>query len=60
VRIVLTLALLVLIALVALGVVLTGPIARELGEVFGVGDEALRAWGMRHRQLDDAEGGSTV
>jgi membrane protein len=36
--------LLVLIALVALSVVLTGPIAEEVGGVVGLGHEAVGAW----------------
>ena len=44
VRVVLTVVLLALIALVALGVVLTGPIARELGEIAGLGHAAVELW----------------
>jgi membrane protein len=45
-RVALTVVLLVLIALTALTVVLTGPIARELGAVVGLGDTALLAWSI--------------
>lgn len=44
-RIVLTVALLLLVAATALTVVLTGPIAKSAGAVFGLGDQALTAWG---------------
>lgn len=43
-RVTLTIVLLLLIAVTALSVVLTGPIAREVGGVIGVGDEAVAAW----------------
>jgi membrane protein len=45
VRVTLTVALLVSIALIALLVVLTGPIARQAGEILGVGEAAVTAWG---------------
>lgn len=45
VRLALTCVLLLIIALIALGVVLTGPIANELGGIVGLGEEAVDAWG---------------
>ena len=44
VRLMLTVVLLLLIALTAIGVVLTGPIAREIGDVVGLGEQAVAAW----------------
>lgn len=44
VRVTLTIVLLLLIALTALGAVLTGPVAAEVGGVVGLGDEAVDAW----------------
>jgi membrane protein len=44
VRVGLTLLLLFLIALIGLTVVLTGPIAREIGGIVGLGDEAVDVW----------------
>jgi len=44
VRVLLTLVLLLLIAATALSVVLTGPIARQLGDVFGLGQAAVDFW----------------
>lgn len=44
VRLGLTLVLLILIALTALTIVLTGPIAREVGAVVGLGDTAVAVW----------------
>jgi membrane protein len=46
VRVVLTVVLLVLIAMTALSVVLTGPIARELGEIVGLGQAAVDVWAV--------------
>jgi membrane protein len=43
-RVGLTLALLVLVAITAMAVVLTGGIAKELGNVIGVGDTAVTVW----------------
>jgi membrane protein len=43
-RVGLTVALLALVAITAAGVVLTGGIARELGDVIGVGDTAVTVW----------------
>ena len=44
IRLVLTVFLLVVVASVALGVVLTGPIAEEAGGVIGLGQEAVTVW----------------
>jgi membrane protein len=44
VRVVLTLVLLFLIAVSALSVVLTGPIAREVGGIAGLGSAAVEVW----------------
>jgi membrane protein len=44
VRAALTVALLLLVALTAMTVVLTGPIARHLGDLAGLGSEAVDAW----------------
>jgi membrane protein len=44
VRVVLTLTLLVLVALTAVTVVLTGPIARQVGGIVGLGDQAVDVW----------------
>ena len=43
-RVVLTVALLVLVAISAAGVVITGGIAKELGDVIGVGSTAVTVW----------------
>jgi membrane protein len=43
-QVVLTLVLIVLLALSALAVVLTGPLAQEVGDVIGAGDTALLVW----------------
>ena len=43
-RVSLTTVLLVLIAVTAVGVVLTGPVAREVGNVVGVGNAAVEVW----------------
>jgi membrane protein len=45
-RIALTLVLMLLITVIALGVVLTGPIVAQVGNALGVGDAALRTWGL--------------
>jgi membrane protein len=45
-RVVLTVALLVLVAISAAGVVITGGIAKELGDVIGVGDTAVTVWNI--------------
>ncbi len=45
-RVVLTIALLVLVAISAAGVVITGGIAKELGDVIGVGDTAVTVWNI--------------
>jgi len=44
VRLLLTGVLLVMIAVIALSVVLTGPIAEELGGIVGLGQEAVDVW----------------
>ena len=44
VRIALTVVLLLLVAVTALSVVLTGPIAYELGNIVGIGQEAVDLW----------------
>lgn len=46
VRVLLTLVLLSLVVVTALGVVLTGPIARQAGNVVGLGDAAVDVWGV--------------
>lgn len=46
VRVLLTLVLLALVVVTALGVVLTGPIARQVGNVVGLGDAAVDLWGV--------------
>ncbi len=43
-RIAITIVMLVLLAITALGVVLTGPVARAAGDLLGLGDAAVRAW----------------
>jgi membrane protein len=43
-RIALTVGLLVLIAVAAITVVLTGPVAEQVGSIIGVGDVAVGAW----------------
>ncbi len=45
-RVVLTVALLVLVAISAAGVVITGGIAKELGDVIGVGSTAVTVWNI--------------
>jgi membrane protein len=45
-RVVLTVALLVLVAISVAGVVITGGIAKELGDVIGVGDTAVTVWNI--------------
>lgn len=44
VRILVTLALVVMLALSAIMVIVTGPIASQLGKVFGIGDTAVLIW----------------
>ena len=44
IRVALTLVLLALITVTAISVVLTGPIAREVGSIIGLGDTAVDAW----------------
>ena len=46
VRVSLTLVLLLMIVIIALGVVLTGPIAREVGNIVGLGETAVDVWGL--------------
>jgi membrane protein len=46
VRLALTLVLLVATAMTALAVVLTGPIAQQVGNVVGLGDAAVSVWGV--------------
>ena len=41
-----TLLLLILVALSAIAVVLTGPLAQQVGNVFGVGTTAVTVWGI--------------
>ncbi|WP_374999884.1 YihY/virulence factor BrkB family protein [Aeromicrobium sp. CTD01-1L150] len=41
-----TFVVVVLCALTALSLVLTGPVARAVGDVVGVGDEAVQVWGI--------------
>ena len=45
-RVALTLVLMLLVAVIALGVVLTGPIVAQVGSALGVGDEALQTWAI--------------
>jgi membrane protein len=46
VRLALTVVLLTLIVATALSVVFTGPIARQVGDVVGLGDEAVDVWSL--------------
>lgn len=46
VRLSLTVVLLVLMAVTSITVLLTGPVARELGDIAGVGDAAVQAWSI--------------
>jgi len=46
VRVILTLVLLVLIAITAIGVTLTGGLAKEVGGVIGVSDTAVNVWNI--------------
>ncbi len=41
-----TLLLLILLALIAVGVTVTGPVAEEVGKLVGAGDTAVTAWGI--------------
>jgi membrane protein len=43
-RVLTTLVLLLMLALVAIGVAVTGPLAEEVGKVLGIGDAAVTAW----------------
>jgi membrane protein len=45
-RVGLTVALLALVAITAVGVVLTGGVAKEVGSLVGVGDTAVTIWGI--------------
>jgi membrane protein len=45
-QIVVTLAMVLLLALIAIAIVLTGPLARAVGDVIGLGDTAVGAWGI--------------
>jgi membrane protein len=45
-QLVITLALLLLVALSAIAVVITGPLAEQAGNLFGVGSTAVRVWGI--------------
>ena len=45
-RVALTLVLMLLITVIALGVVLTGPIVAQVGSALGVGDAALQTWAI--------------
>jgi membrane protein len=45
-RVLLTLVLLVLLAISAIGVTLTGGLAKKVGEVLGVSDTAVTVWGI--------------
>ncbi|MDQ4040831.1 MAG: YihY/virulence factor BrkB family protein [Actinomycetota bacterium] len=44
IQIAITLVMILLLALCAIAVVLTGPLAREVGDVIGAGDAAVTAW----------------
>jgi len=41
-----TLVLIVLLALLAVGIVVSGPVAEEVGNLIGAGDAAVTAWGI--------------
>jgi membrane protein len=43
-QIALTIMMILLLAICAIAVVLTGPLAQELGDVFGIGESALTIW----------------
>lgn len=45
-HLVLTLALLVLLGATAVAMVLTGPIARQAGDILGIGHDAVRTWDL--------------
>ena len=45
-RIVLTLVMVVLLAIVAIAIVLTGPLAKAVGDVIGLGDTAVTIWNI--------------
>ena len=45
-RLAVTVVLLILLAASALAVVLTGPVARNVGDVFGLGDTFVTVWGI--------------
>ena len=45
-QIAITVAMVLLLALVAISLVLTGPLARSVGDVVGLGDTAVTVWGI--------------
>ena len=45
-QIVMTIAMVLLLALVAIAIVVTGPLARSIGDAIGVGDSAVTAWNI--------------
>lgn len=45
-QIAITLAMVLLLALIAISIVLTGPLARAVGDVIGLGDTAVTVWGI--------------
>lgn len=46
VRVGITVVMLILLALTAIGVTVTGPLAEEVGDLIGVGDTAVTIWGI--------------
>jgi membrane protein len=46
IQIAITIGMILLLAICAIAVVLTGPLARELGDVIGVGETAVTVWGI--------------
>jgi membrane protein len=46
VRIAITVVLLVLLTITALGIVFTGPVAQEFGDIIGLGDTFVTVWGF--------------
>lgn len=45
-QIVITVAMVLLLAIVAISIVVTGPLARSIGEAIGLGDTAVTAWNI--------------
>ena len=45
-QIVITVAMVLLLAIVAISIVLTGPLARSIGDAIGLGDTAVTAWSI--------------